>query len=106
MGCDFYIYTYLYVYFENKLSNIHIQLNCEKCYFYISDNATEQEYEQEIERQLIPNEPTLIYSNKKFEKPNYGIKYKEIIQKQLNKIDKIWENISIIQIIENRIERF
>jgi len=106
MGCDFYIYTYLYVYFENKLSNIPILLNSEKCYFYVSDNASEQEYEEEVERQLTPHEPILIYSNNTFEKPNYEIKYKEIIQKRLNKIDKNWENISNIQIIETRIERF
>jgi uncharacterized membrane protein YgaE (UPF0421/DUF939 family) len=105
MGCDFYIYTYLYVFFENK-SNISIQLTCEKCYFYVSNNETEQEYKEEIERQLTPNKPILIYSNNKFEKPNYEINYKEIIQRQLNKIDKKWENISKIKIVENRIERF
>lgn len=106
MGCDFYIYTYLYVYFENKLSNIPIALNTEKCYFYDSDNMTEEEYEQGIERQLTPRAPILIYSNNHFETSKYEFKYKEIIQKQLNKIDKNWENISIIQIVENRIERF
>lgn len=106
MGCDFYIYTYLYVYFENKLSNIPIRLNTEKCYFYVSENATDQEYEQEVVRQLIPREPILIYANNKFENITFEIKYKEIIQKQLKEIDKFWENISIIQIVENRIERF
>ena len=106
MGCDFYIYTYLYVYFENKLSNIPIQLNCEKCFFYDSPYITEEDYEEDIDRQLIPREPILIFANNKFENSTFEIKYKEIIQRQLNKIDKKWENISIIQIVENRIERF
>ena len=106
MGCDFYIYTYLYVYFENKNSNIPIFLNTEKCFFYVSDDASEQEYENEIEKQLTPRDSIKIYSNNKFENMTYEIKYKDIIQTQLNKIDKNWENISIIKIVENRIERF
>lgn len=106
MGCDFYNYTYLYIYFENKLSNIPILLNCEKCYFYVSDDASEEEYEQEIEKQLTPRKPINIYTNNHFVNTIYEIKYKEIIQRQLNKIDKNWENISNIKIIETRIERF
>jgi len=106
MGCDFYIYTYLYVYFENKKSNIPIQLTCEKSFFYDSSYISEQEYEEGIERQLTPRNPILIFSNNKFENSTFEIKYKEIIQIQLNKIDKNWENISIIEIVEKRIERF
>jgi uncharacterized membrane protein YgaE (UPF0421/DUF939 family) len=106
MACDFYIYTYLYVYFENKTSNIPILLTNEKCYFYDSDSITEQEYEIEIEKQLTPRDTIQIYSNNKFKNTTYELKYKEIIQKQLNKIDKNWENISIIEIVERRIERF
>lgn len=106
MGYDFYIYTYLYVYFENKTSNIPILLNTEKCYFYESDYITEQEYEKEIEKQLTPRDTIQIYSNNAFENSTYELKYKEVIQKQLNKIDKNWENISIVEIIERRIERF
>ena len=106
MGCDFYIYTYLYVYFENKTSNIPILLNIEKCYFYVSDNATEEEYENEIERQLNPRDSIQIYSDNNFKNITYELKYKELIQNQLNKIDKNWENISIVEIVERRIERF
>jgi len=102
MGCDFYIYTYLYVFFENKLSNIPILLNSRNCYFYDSDNISEEELEQ----QLIPRKSVLIYSNNHFEKPTYEIEYKEIVEDKLNKIDKTWENISNIKIVERRIERF
>ena len=108
MGCDFYIYTYLYVFFENKMSNIPILLNSEKCYFYDSGNneMSEEEYEEELERQLEPRKSILVYSNNHFEKPNYEMKYKEIVENRLKTIDKTWENISIIKIVERRIERF
>jgi uncharacterized membrane protein YgaE (UPF0421/DUF939 family) len=106
MGCDFYIYTYLYVFFENKLSNIPILLNFERCYFYDSHNMSEEEYEKENERQLIPRKSVLIYSNHNFESTTYEMKYKNIVEDKLNKIDKTWENISNIKIVERRIERF
>ena len=106
MGCDYYIYTYLYIYFENKKSNIPILLNCEKGYVYNSDEMSKEEYERQFELQLEPHMHILVYSNNKFEKPNYEMKYKELVEKQLKKINKTWENISIIKIVENRIERF
>lgn len=106
MGCDFYIYTYLYVFFENKLSNIPILLNSRNCYFYDSDNMSEEEYEKEKERQLIPRKSLLIYSNNHFENTTYEMKYKKIVEDNMNKINKTWENISNIKIVESRIERF
>ena len=104
MGCDFYIYTYLYVFFENKMSNIPILLNCENGYFY--DSGNNEMSEDELERQLEPRKSIVIYSNNKFENSKYDIKYKEMVEKRLKTIDKNWENISIIKIVEIRIERF
>jgi hypothetical protein len=102
MGCDYYIRHYLYVYFENKKSNIPILLDTERCYFYDNGEDDDDYNEKEIEEQLTPCKPILIYSNNDFINMNFKSEYKDIIQKQLDIIDKKWENISIIRFIETR----
>jgi hypothetical protein len=96
MGCDFYIFYYLYVFFENERSYVPICINTEKRYFY----------DMGSERQLISNKPILIYNSNKFENTTYRKKYEQIIQQKINNIDKTWENISKIKIVEKRIEKF
>jgi len=100
MRCDFYICNYLYVFFENEISYIPICINIEKRYFHHRNNDIEDD-----ERQLIPNKPILIYSKNEFEKIIYKNKFEKIVQQKLNDIDKKWENVSKIKIMETRIER-
>lgn len=100
MGCDFYIYTYLYVYFldnEKITSYIPIFIKCKRGYFNDDDDYDD----------LIPNKPVLIYSaTNNFVNTNYYEKYKEFIQDQLDNRDQKWENITKIKKIERRVERF
>lgn len=110
MACDYYIYTYLYIFFqtqtqtqpnnENIKSYVSISLPYQKGYFNDNDDDDADEVS------LIPNKPIIIYSKNKFESKTYEENYKNIVQDKLNTIDKKWENITMIKIIERRFERF
>ena len=98
MGCDFYIYTYLYVYFQDMTSYIPIFIKCKRGYFNDDDDNDDD---------LIPNKPILIYSaTNNFVNRNYNEKYKEIIQEKLDYCHQKWENVIKIKKIEKRVERF
>ena len=102
MGCDFYIYNYLYVYFGT--SYIPIFINYKKGYF--SDYGDYDDDEDEDEADLIPKKPILIYSVNNFVNWNYEEEYTKLVQDKLETIGKKWENITTIKKIEKRIERF
>lgn len=103
MGCDYYIYTYLHIYFQKQEDNpniIHylpVCISCKNMYFEYDDSTDNYD-------PLVPNKPILIYSKNQFENNNYERKYKEIIQDKIYMVKKKWENVTTIKKVERRFE--
>lgn len=110
MGCDYYIDTNLYIYYNNDNNRTDILLHHERGYFYeMNIDSDEEDYEEKtkksIQEQLKPRmKPILIYENSVFCKPNFEEKYKDLILHHLP-TDKVWEDILKIVKKESRYER-
>ena len=112
MGCDFYIDKDLQIYDYNNIIISHINLDKEKGYYWFAsildedEDDYETEYKKYIEDTLQPKmNPILIYSNNSFNKLFLENKYKEMIERELNVLNKTWNDINKIIKVENRYER-
>ena len=111
MGCDYYIYKYLYIYYLNENIPSLIELSKEYGYFYYPNlDSDDEEYEKinqkYINEQLKPSmKPITIYENGIFISEYIESKYKSQIQKELNSTQKKWEDIKIVSKKEVRYER-
>ena len=107
MGCDYYIYKKLYIYYKNDRNTTLILLEHDRGYFYeINIDEDEEDYEEKIEKsiqeQLEPKmKPISIYLNDVFCKPSFEEKYKSLILQHLPR-DKVWEDIVKIVKKESR----
>jgi hypothetical protein len=110
MGCDYYINTDLYIWYNNDRNKTCVPLQHDRGYFYdINMDSDEEDYEEEmaksIAEQLEPRKkPILIYENSVFCKPNFEEKYKDLILHHLPN-DKTWADIFKIVKKESRYER-
>jgi hypothetical protein len=108
MGCDFYIYKKLYIYYKNK-EKMMITLSSNQGWFYDCNlDSDEVNYEKKLKKseneQLKPShDPIIIYKDDSFINKNLEIKYKEFIEDSL-KIN--WTDIDKIVKVEERWERF
>ena len=111
MGCDYYINTDLCIYYYNN-DIVYINLSHEKGYFYDfnlneDDENYDKKYEYFINEQLKPAmEPIIIYENNKFINSNLEIKYKKLIENNIQNFNtNVWNNIKKIVKKEYRYER-
>jgi hypothetical protein len=110
MGCDFYIYKSLKVYYKDNSFDF-MDIEKERGYFYFPEIDNDNiEYEKKrseiISEQLQPRiKPIIIYQNNSFINVNYESKYKEFIFIKLVSYNKTWEDIMNIEKIEYRCER-
>lgn len=110
MGCDFYIYKSLKIYYKNDICDL-IDIEKEQRYFYYPEiDNDDVEYEKKrsesISEQLQPRmKPILIYRDNSFVNVIYESKYKEFIFIKIASYNKTWEDITTIEKIEYRCER-
>uniref|UniRef100_A0A6C0I110 Uncharacterized protein n=1 Tax=viral metagenome TaxID=1070528 RepID=A0A6C0I110_9ZZZZ len=114
MGCDYYISKSLYIYYNN---NEYLEIILEKLkryYDYQCDEFDEDEEETDFEEReneyikytLTPKmNPIMIYNNNIFNKLLFEIKYKELLDIEINKYNKTWHDIIKIIKVEKRFER-
>ena len=111
MGCDYYIYKVLHIYF-NENDYLELIVDREKGYFgdmqYDEDNDDyDEKLEEYIKEELKPQfDPIIIYNNNSFNKTSTELKYKNLIQEKINEYCKNWYEIKKIIKLEKRIMRF
>jgi hypothetical protein len=110
MGCDFYILKVLRIYYNDD-QYLEVEVNREKGYYddYQFDEDSD-DYEDllnnYIEFVLTPKtEPIVIYKNGKFNKSSCELKYKTLVEAEIHKHGKQWNNIVRVIKIEERRER-
>jgi hypothetical protein len=110
MGCDYYIVKSLYIYYTDN-TKTSIEVERDRGYYYYDDmDEDEIDYETKLEeyvqKLLTPKmKPILLYSNNGFVKTTYADKYKNLIEYEILKNDKNWEDIVKIIKVESRYER-
>jgi hypothetical protein len=112
MGCDYYIEKCLYICYKDK-SKDYISLSIDRGYFYFSD-LDEDEYESDefkikynelVKLQLEPKrKPLIIYQDDKFLTNFLEIKYKPMVERNLQN-GKYFGDIEKIIKKESRYER-
>ena len=112
MGCDYYIDKDLHIYYNNDVIISFVNLEHETGYYLFGSSLDEDEdgYETEfaryIQKTLEPRmEPILIYGNNSFHKLSFENKYKTRIERELNALNKTFNDVSQIVKIETRYER-
>jgi hypothetical protein len=111
MGCDYYIYKNLVIYYNDTWRPSNITLSRDSGYFYYPDiDEDDPDYEKIINKstndQLKSSmKDIIIYENNSFLIPNYELKYKYKIENELKNDKKEWKDIIKIVKSENRYER-
>jgi hypothetical protein len=117
MGCDYYIYKYLKIKFQNNLP-LYIQLEKDIGYFNFNedddddDDEYDKNYTKYVKDILTPNmKPIIIYEKNQFVNSKLEKKYKILIEEELKSYNKShenkieWNDILDIKKIEIREER-
>ena len=89
MGCDYYIVKFLNIYY-NKIDYLVVELDRERGYynFQYDEDYDDYEYKENeyIKDCLTPEmKPIIIYTNNSFNKVTSEIKYKILIENEINK---------------------
>lgn len=111
MGCDYYIVKCLNIYYNDNDDDYYIiKLEITNGYYYLNYDEDEIDYTDKmneyIKNCLIPkSKPIIIYANNCFNKENYEIKYKTLIENKINEHGKKWCDITKIIKDEYRYER-
>ena len=108
MGCDYYICKELTIYYNNN----YICITLERQNGYYGDIYDEDEDDYDIKMKkyikecLTPKmKPILIYENNSFKNLNLENKYKDLIEREMNKYNVKWNDITKIIKNEYRYER-
>jgi hypothetical protein len=113
MGYDYYIERNLHIYYNDNSHN-YITLNKDRGYYsdenddFIiiarNENSNKSKWEKTREYYLTPREvPFLIYSNNSFINIYVSNQYKTLLESEM--INKTWNDIKEIVILEERYER-
>ncbi len=110
MGCDYYIVKNLNIYYNDN-DYLVVELNREKGYYNFEYDDDEDDYEDKVNEYikfcLTPEmKPIIIYVNNCFNKVNFEIKYKTLIENEINKYGKKWCEITKIIKVEERYEMY
>ena len=108
MGCDYYIRKALTILLDDILLDIELEL--ERGYFDWDFDKEEETYEQKVEeykvKALTPRmEPIVIYENQMFRNSIFETKYKTIVENEIKRANKQWNDIVEIIKIEERYKR-
>lgn len=109
MGCDYYIVKNLHIYYnDNTKSSVEIERD--RGYYYYDIDEDELDYEMKMEEyvqnMLTPKmKPIILYGDGGFVNIKYESKYKTLIEYEITKKNKKWEDIVKIIKVESRYER-
>jgi hypothetical protein len=112
MGCDYYIYKILRIYYVNEPFRSDIELSREPGYYYDSFiDEDESNYESQIEehysQQHVPlMRPILVYINNSFTSNKLENKYNKTIEERIFNDKQQFKNIIKILKIEESETRF
>jgi len=109
MGCDYYIVKSLNIYY-NDTDYLVIELQRERGYYYFDYDEDEDDYEDKVKEYITKcitpqMKPIIIYMNEHFNKESFELKYKNIIENEINNAGKKWCEITKIIKVEERYER-
>lgn len=90
MGCDYYCYTYIVCYDNNKEWLKSYEISCERHWFSELDYGSDSDVEKAPELPKDPN-PKVLYQDGKWIKPEYENKYKKYIKENVALIVKKYE---------------
>jgi len=109
MGCDYYILKLLKIFFsDNDKDYLEIQVDSKRGYYeYDQYDEDEEDYEEKmneyIKITLTPKmKPILIYVNNSFNTSTFEIKYKTLVENEIQEHDKKWGEITKIIKVEAR----
>jgi len=109
MGCDYYIAKVLYIYCKCD-KDYCVELYRDRGYYYCdldtdnADNATKvMEYKKRMLTPGIP--PMVLYDNGSFKNVHYENKYSYLVNYEIAKYHKNWNDIVKIVKVEERYER-
>ena len=110
MGSDYYIVNFLHIYYNNydycDNKYLEIELVNERRYY---NNYDENEKDCKKNTNEYKNnfrmKPIIIYNNNIFNELSFDIKYRNIIENEINKYDKHWYEVTKVVKIEERYER-
>jgi hypothetical protein len=109
MGCDYYIVKSLHIYYNDN-DYFEIELDRERGYYHDMYDEDQEDYDEKINEYikhiLTPKvKPIIIYNNNCFSKSLLEMKYKSLVETEINKYNKKWNEIIKIIKIESRYER-
>lgn len=110
MGCDYYIIKVLQIYYEHN-EYLEFELNRERSYYRYEDfDEDADDYEVKLKEYIkncltVQIEPIVLYKDGAFNKTLSEIKYKTLVENQINKYDIKWHNVIKIMKVEKRHER-
>jgi hypothetical protein len=104
MGCDYYILKILHIYYNDN-DYLEVELDKIRCYYEDMYDEDEEDYEEKmneyIKNTLTPRmKPIIIYNNRANQWNE--IKYKTLVENEINKHGKTWNEIIKIIKVEVR----
>ena len=110
MGCDYYIIKVLQIYYKED-EYLEIELNRERSYYRYEDfDEDADDYEVKLKEYInhcltVQIEPIVLYKDGAFNKELSEIKYKSLVENQMNKFNMNFSKIQKIIKVEKRHER-
>ena len=111
MGCDYYIYKKLHIYY-NENEYLDIEIKREQGYYQedgtidSDDENSEDIWKEYLRFTFTPKiKPIILYDGTKWNKPEAALKYKNIIEKSLKEYKMSMPNVIKIVKVEERQQR-
>ena len=103
MGCDYYIVKELRIYCKDNIW-LYVELERDRGYYYYDiDNDDDEKKRNEC---ITPKmKPILLYDKDGFINNSYEHKYKHLVEYEITKNNKNWDDIVKIKKVERRYER-
>jgi len=110
MGCDYYIVKVLQIYYEEN-EYLEFELNRERGYYHYEDfDEDADDYEVKLKEYInncltVQIEPIVLYKDGAFNKELSEIKYKNLVENEINKYNMNFSKIKKIVKVEKRHKR-
>ena len=109
MGCEYYIFKVLHIYY-NDTEYLDVTLHRKRGYYDYEEqdeDEADEDYNNRVNDYinyiLTPKmKPVAIYNNCKFNSLSFETKYKHFVENELNRYNKKWSEITKIIKVEER----
>jgi hypothetical protein len=108
MGCDYYILKILHIYYNDN-EYLEVELDRIRCYYEDIYDEDEEDYDEKmneyIKNILMPRmKPIIIFNNheNQWNKLDFETKYKTLVENEMKKHGKAWNEIVKIIKVEVR----